>query len=266
MSLKTAAAERRRRVLLPRHDRDEPEGQRHQDVPLPPRGVPVAAEGDRDHRFRKEREGNEDRERHRGRAPPEQPEVSNRCKCVERERHGGQAVKRAVRLFWRERTVEWVQVRQRIDAPGGQESENDPAQEPLAAHHRRRGTRREVERRGRGEHARDHQADRSCDHEAGVLVLEEDARCGQCVERQEPGAGHECERDQEESRVAELSGRLSGQIGEHHAEQRGDEDEPKVSGMVLPVGIEPRTAEQQQQPRHRERERDEPASHGHGRA
>ena len=52
------------------------------------------------------------------------------------------------------------------------------------------------------------------------FVLEQHARRGERVQRQEAGARDERERDEEEAGVAEPPRRLSGQVPEHDAEER----------------------------------------------
>ena len=52
---------------------DEGEGERHQQVPLPPGGVPVAGQGDGDHGLGEQGEGGEDGDQDDRRPPPVQP-------------------------------------------------------------------------------------------------------------------------------------------------------------------------------------------------
>ena len=80
--------------------------------------------------------------------------------------------------------------------------------------------------------------DRSRDDEARVLLLEQHSRRGERVQRQEAGARDERERDEEEPGVAEPASRLSGEVAEHDAQERRDQDEPEVGGVVLPVDVQ----------------------------
>ena len=130
-----------------------------------------------------------------------------------------------------------MEIRQRVEAPGGEEPEDQAAQEPLSSHHSRGGRGRQVECRGRREEPGDDEADRCRDDEAGVLVREEHSRRRERVESEEPRARDEPERDEEQACIVETAGGLSGEIAEHDADQRGHEDEPEVRRVVLPVDV-----------------------------
>ena len=58
-----------------------------------------------------------------------------------------------------------------------------------------------------GEPGGEEQADRGGDREPGVRMVEQDVGRRERVEREEPGAGDQRERDQEQPRVGMLSGR-----------------------------------------------------------
>ncbi len=120
---------------------------------------------------------------------------------------------------------------------------------------------REVDRRGGCEQAREQEPDRRCDDEARVGAFQEHAGRGQRVEPEEAGARHERERDEEEARVSQATGRLTGEVAEHEADERRDQDEPEMGRVVLPVGVRLRAGQQQREPGQRECEWKEPAGH-----
>ena len=120
-------------VLDPSGDGDDPERDRHQDVPLPPGRMPVAAEDDRDHRLGQQGEGRGDRERHRRGPSSVERDVAHRCECVERQPDGAQDVERAVVLLRRERAVERRQLGERVDRPAREQREDALLAEATAA-------------------------------------------------------------------------------------------------------------------------------------
>ena len=260
--MKTAPVERRRRYSLPRGEGDDSEGARHQHVPLPPGRTPVAAEGDRGHRLRQQCEGNGDGKRHGRRLPPVEEEVANRCVPVQRDSEAGERVERPVGLGRGECAIEGRQPGQRVGGPAGQQHEHPSSQERLPSHDCGRVLGGQVERRGGREYAREQEPDRRRDDEARVGALQQHAGRGQRVEAEEAGARHERERDEEEPRVSQATGRLPGEVAEHEADERRDQDEPEMGRVVLPVGVRLRTGQQQREPGQRECQWKEPAGHG----
>ena len=110
--------------------------------------------------------------------------------------------------------------------------------------------------RDRREDSGDDQPDRGRDDEPGVRAGEEDAGRGECMQPEEAGAGEERERDEDQPRVAVTAGGDVGQVREHDADRRRQQDEPEVARMMLPVAVELRSREQEDQAREREGEQD----------
>ena len=71
-----------------------------------------------------------------------------------------------------------------------------------------------------------------------------------------PGVASACS-----ARKPALVTNASGQVPEHDAQERRDQDEPEVRGMVLPVDVQLRLAEQEPEADQGQRERDQPAGH-----
>ena len=112
------------------------------------------------------------------------------------------------------------------------------------------------ERRGRrgGEHRRDDQPDRRRDREPDVRAVEKDAGRRQRVEAEEPGARQERQRDQRQARVTEAAGRDVRHVREDDVHRRGDEHEPEVARVVLPLHVELGLGQEHGQPKKRQDE------------
>jgi hypothetical protein len=118
------------------------------------------------------------------------------------------------------------------------------------------------ERRDGTEDRRDHEPDRGGDHEAGILAIEQHAGGCQRVEPEEAGAHEEGERDKKEASVAVAVGRLARREGEYAVHQRGVEDEPEVSRVVVKPDVERRLPEKETEAEEGKRDKDDPDSKG----
>ena len=100
----------------------------------------------------------------------------------------------------------------------------------------------------------EHEPDRRRDHEAEVRLVEENAGRRQCVQGEEAGGREERERDEVDAPVAAPPGRDAGRIGEDGVQRGGDEHEPEVRRVVLPVDVRSRRREQDREPDQRQGE------------
>ena len=93
-------------VLAASTEGDRAEGQQHQQVPLPPAQMPVAAQRHGHHRLREQDERHADRQRHDATAPPIQPDVPPGGEQEECGAHRHQQRQRSDALLRRWRPVE----------------------------------------------------------------------------------------------------------------------------------------------------------------
>ncbi len=171
--------------LRPRDERDEQERREHEDVPLPPRDLPVPRPRDDDHRLGEEHEREREGEDEALLAPAVEPEEPERGDPVERDADRGEeraASRRAPRRRAGRRAAEAPRARRppsrRRCVPSATRSAGaarSTASDWLAA---------ELERRRRRERSREHEADRRRELEAGVRA-EQDAGRRERVEPEE---------------------------------------------------------------------------------
>jgi hypothetical protein len=241
---------------------DEPERGRHEDVPLPPRRMPAAREGDGDHRFGEQDPGRGDAEQHGRRTPPVQRSVAVRREGVEQDAGDAERELRRLRFVRRQRLVEGRDRGQRDDAPGDEDGGKRPAGWAAVTEDCRRRLGVELEGRERGEDRRERETDLGRDHEARIRALEQYARCRQRVKPEEAGADEEGERDEEEAGVGASRRRLARQCAEGDADGGDHEDEPEMRRVVLPVGVEPGPREDEGEAAERDRDQERPDDHG----
>ncbi len=149
----------------------------------------------------------------------------------------------AVELLVAERVVERRQLCERDDGPRGHEREQRAEQERRSPDDGAGSLARELERRERREHARDDEAGRRSELEAGVRP-EQDGRRRERVQAEEARACDERERDEQEARVAPPPCRDADRPAERGRERRRSEHEPEVRLLVLPGDVDRRTCEQ----------------------
>ena len=237
MSLKTAAAERRRRysmraaaATIPNASAISTCHSHHDACQLRPKAIAIIASA-RSVKAAATASGIA------AGTPAVEGHVAPGRERVQRQADRRQGVERPVSLFRGQRAIEGRQVGERVDGPGAEHPEHQSSQQPLAIHDGRRGSRREVEGGGGGEDACDGEPDRGGDDEAGVRLLEQHAGSRERVEGEEARARDEGEGDEEEAGVVEPSRRLAGEEPQRDADQRRHEDEPEVRRMVLPVDV-----------------------------
>ena len=118
-------------ILDARPECDRAEGERHQQMPLPPREMPVSAEGDRHHRLREEDESDDDGEQERAATPGEEAQEVPRRERVQRERQDGGEPER-----WRDLVRRGLR-RQRRDSEDRSGGPPDEGHQQRAAQERR---------------------------------------------------------------------------------------------------------------------------------
>ena len=240
--------------LAPDAPGDDRVGGEHEEVPLPPGRVPVAGDGHREHRLGEQDPAGRDGERDRRPPLREQPSVAVRGVPVEDGADDPERDERIARRLGGDGVVEGRQRAQRDDRPGDERGA-DAAQEERAVADDRLGlSGAERKRRGRGEDRAQEEPERRGDLEAGVLARDEDARRGEGVEPEEPGADQERERDEQDARVAPPRRGLAHEEAEREARDRRGEDEPEVRGLMLPVEVEARDPEEEEEARDGKRE------------
>ena len=251
------AAEALLRPFLVRHHGDHGEREQHQQMPFPPRRLPVAAERHRDHRLGEQHEGDGEAE-HEPRVPlPVEVEVADDRVGVagdaddrEHDQLGGQPRRH-------DRVVDLGEEREADDRPESEQDEQCPLEvlglNGLA-----------VDRRQHRECAGQHEPDRRRDHEAEVRLVEQDAGRRECVQREEAGGREERERDEVDAPVASPPGRDAGRIRQHGVQGGGDEDEPEVGRVVLPVHVRLGRREQDREPHEGQREQSDEGQRGAG--
>ena len=143
---------------------------------------------------------------------------------------------------------------ERRDRPRDQEEHERTPDERPSSKDRRGSVGTELDGGGRGEGRREEQTDRRRDHEAGVRMVEQDLRRRERVQREEPGARDQRERDQEQTRVRSPTCRLARDEGERDVDQRDDQHEEEVRWMMFPLHVDARDGEEQDQPGERQRQ------------
>ena len=113
---------------------DEAEGDRHQQVPLPPRRRPVPRERHGDHRLGQQEEGGDDAEQHHRRAAPVQHVVPRRGDEVEHEPRDGQRRRAGRARLRRASAVERRQAEERDGPPADEQQGDADPQRPCRAH------------------------------------------------------------------------------------------------------------------------------------
>jgi hypothetical protein len=166
----------------------EGEGERHQQVPLPPGGGPVAGQGDGDHGLGEQGEGGEDGDQDQRRPAPVQPEVAGRGHGVQGDPGDGHDGQRAPGGLLGQGAVQRWQPEQRHHRPDGQHREQPAPKQGLVAQDGVGALPGQVERGQGGEHRRQQQAHRGGDGEPGVAPGEQHPAWPGRSSR-EPGAG-----------------------------------------------------------------------------
>ncbi len=241
-----------------RDERDQEEGREHEDVPLPPRQVPVAAEDDGDHRLRKQDERHDDGQQQRPLAREKEPREVPRREGVQGHRHGGTGTKRGRDLGRRRLGREGRQPKQGCDAPDGEHHHEADAERARPPQHPSATRAREWQCGGGGEPSRDREANGRGDHEPEIGRRQQHARRGERVKAQEARARAEGERDEDQPSIAAPHGRLVREVGQRHVHGRHGEDQPEVARLVLPLQVELRTRDEQDQPQQRQDEQQQP--------
>jgi hypothetical protein len=167
--------------------------------------VPVAGQGDRDHGLGQQGEGGEDGDQDHRRPSPVQQPVADRGQQVQGDPGHGQDGQRAPAGLLGKGRVQRRQPEQRHHAPGDHDRGQAAPEQGLAAQHGLGPLRGQVQGGEGGEHGRQQQPDRGGDGEPGVAPVENHLRRGQGVQQQEPGAGQEDQRHQEQAGVAPVA-------------------------------------------------------------
>ena len=146
------------------------------------------------------------------------------------------------------RAVEGRHLGDRADGPQRHEPDEAPQERgprPEDLHRPGAGERRG--RRGR-EHRGDDQPDRRRDREPDVRFRQQHGRGGQRVEAEEPGARQERQGDERQARVAISTGGDVGDVRQHDVHRGGDQDDPEMARVVLPMEIELGARDEQGEP------------------
>ena len=131
-----ATEERRRGAFVPvlhlRGVRDEAEASGHQQMPLPPRRLPVTGEARGEERFREQHERRDQAQLHHRRTAQLHAVVLHGGERIQRYADAAEHDERAMRFVYVERLVERRQFEQRHDRPdehgGGYGGDEQPAQ------------------------------------------------------------------------------------------------------------------------------------------
>ena len=241
--------ERAEPLLVPlaaRADGDRDERGQHQQVPFPPRGVPVASPRDHEHRLGQERERESDAEQELRAAALVEAEVADCRGRIEHDPDYGQRDLPAVELLGVELARERPQLRERDRRPHCEQRRERRDQRPRPAQDALGRGRPERQSRGRREEARNREPERRRELKARVLT-QQHARRGECVQAEEAGRRDEGERDQEQPRVSPPAGGDADGVAEHDAERGGSEHEPEMRGMVLPGLVDPGMHQQERE-------------------
>ena len=178
-------------ILAPSPQGDGREGRQQQDVPFPPAGVPVAAQGDGDRRFGEQDERDGDAEQQRPAAAPIQQHGSPGRIAIQRDRDDRQQVQQPGAFPRRRWTVQRWQAQDRDHRPG-EHHEQEAAKEVRPQTQDRPSPRACQGARGRrGEHGGDDESHGRRDGEPDVGGREQHARRRERVQAEESGARQE---------------------------------------------------------------------------
>src|SRR4029079_5475223 len=200
--------------LAPRGNGDDAEGDQHQQVPLPPGGLPVPREGDRERRLAQKDERDEDRERERARSGPVELPVAPDPEAVGEEADDGERRERAASILRRDWVIERRQSREGDGRPEGHVQGEKPVEDCAVADEERRGLWMEPDCGCRCKEPGFEQSDRRGDLEACVLPGQQNAWRRERMEDEVAGCGEEGEPDEKEARI----GAARGSLGEQEAE------------------------------------------------
>ena len=232
--------ERAEALLVPlgaRHDGDECERSEHEDVPLPPRQLPVDGPGDDDHRLCEEDERKGEREHEALPSAAVDPKEAEGGDPEERDPDGGEQVLPPVELLLGERIVQRRQLGEREDRPQDDHRGETRQEQRCRADHGLGSFALQLDRRSDGERGRDHEPDGSGELEARIRP-EQDPGRRQGMQTQEAGAGDEGERDEEQSCIASTACRARDAPAHGGGGESGTEHEPEVRGVVLPALVD----------------------------
>ena len=217
----------------------------HEQVPLPPRRVPVPCPGDHDHRLGEERERHSDGDHEARSPPPVEAEVAERRERV--ERRCPTPASASCQPFS-------SSVASGASSGGSYASETTPhgpgrtRARPSAAGRSRRSSRRaprsELDAPTAAAKARrEDESDGRRELEAGVLS-EQDAGRRERVQPEESRARQARERDEEQPRVTAPPARRAHGPADGDAGGGSGEHGPEVGGMALPDAVRLRPGEQ----------------------
>ena len=223
-------------------------------MPLPPGQVPLVGQGHRHHRLGEQRERGDQAEQHGRRAPAVQQVEADaaatyRATAISSTSDRAGTLGRAAgcssggRPDTRETT-----------SPDGEQEDEPDAQPHLRSQH---GPGRPVASGRPRRPRRPRRASRPTGwarSNPSFGAMTRITRRGQRVQQQEPGAGQEHQRDQEEPGVGVPGGRAD-HGAEHHVDRRHGEDQPEVAGIVAATGCRVAGVGQQQpEAGHRQRQ------------
>jgi hypothetical protein len=154
-----------------------------------------------------------------------------------------------------DRLVEGREGRERDGRPEPEDETQRGIEEP-APPDERDSTVVEVESRPGGDGRGQEEPDRRGDLKARVLAREQDTGSCERVQAEESGGADEGDRQAEYSCVATPRGRFASEERERAGDDTGEEDEPEVRRLVLPVEIQAWPGEQERESRERRGEQD----------
>jgi hypothetical protein len=216
---------------------------------------------DRHHRLGEQREGGDDRDQHHRRPAPVQPPEAGGGQRIQQHPCAGHQLQLQASGLLGRGDVQGRQAEQGHGGPRHHQRRQPAAQQRLAAQHRRRPRRGQLDAGDGGEAGRQQQADRGGDGEAGVAALQQDPRGGEGVQQQEAGAGQEHQRHQEQAGVSAPPGHLAHAGAEGDVDSRHRHHQREVAGLVPPDGVQVRLGEQQPQPQQRQDQVERPDGH-----
>ena len=248
--------------LRPGDDGDQDERGKHEQVPLPPRVLPVARPCDHDHRLGEESERESESEDEPLLPPTMDAQEAEGGDPEERDPERREEDLPAVQLLGGERVVERGDLEEREGGPDEDARHHDADERRSRPQDTVGPVPFQLDRGTGREGAREQQPDRCRELEARVLP-EENSRRRERMQPEEAGAHDARERDEEEAGVAPTARRGRHAPAERGRDRCSAEHDPEVRRMVLPVMVErgPREEEREDGER-RNRDRD-PVSRAH---
>ena len=214
-------------------------------MPQPPGELPRAPECGGRRRLGEQCPRGEHADEHRGRPSPVEQPVADDGDGEERDGDTRDHAEVAPRLVLQHGLVEGWELPEREEHPHEEDRAEHGHDHQLVPERPRAGRPREVERRQQCEHRRDQKADGRRGGPAEVGDVDQHHRRRQHVHREEPHAGDERARHEEDARIVVGVRGVGDQDADPPGDERGGEDQAEVGVVVLPPDVGARLGEQQ---------------------